>query len=83
MVCPERAVPAGVDAERGWRCLRVRGPLAFELTGVLASLASPLAAAGVPIFALSTFDTDYLLIPGARLETAVDVLRTAGHRLHP
>lgn len=82
MVCPEEAVPAEVRGERGWRCLAVRGPLAFELTGVLASLAAPLAAAGVPIFALSTFDTDYLLIPGARLETALDVLHTAGHRLH-
>ncbi len=60
----------------------MRGPLAFELTGVLASLASPLAAAGVPIFALSTFDTDYLLIPGDALEQALGALDAAGHRLH-
>ena len=82
LVCPEAGVPPGVRREAGWRCLRVRGPLAFTETGVLASLASPLAAAGVPIFVLSTFDTDYLLLPGARLETALVVLRTAGHRVH-
>ena len=81
MVCPEARVAPGVRREGGWRCLRVRGPLAFSETGVLASLASPLAAAGVPIFVLSTFDTDYLLIPGDRLETALRALATAGHRL--
>jgi hypothetical protein len=53
----------------------------FELTGVLASLASPLAEAGVPLFALSTFDTDYLLIPGKDLERALSALAAAGHRL--
>ena len=73
-------MPAGIHHEGGWRVLAVRGPLAFELTGVLASLASPLAAAGVSIFALSTFDTDYLLVPGDRLETALAALEAAGHR---
>ncbi len=82
VVCPEEAVPEAVRRQGGWRCLEVRGPLAFELTGVLASLASPLAEAGVPIFALSTFDTDYLLVPGDQLETAFGALGAAGHRLH-
>lgn len=82
MVCPAARVPSGVQREGGWRCLRVRGPLAFTEIGVLASLAAPLAAAGVPIFVLSTFDTDYLLIPGDRLETALAALDAAGHRLH-
>jgi hypothetical protein len=82
VVCPEQAVPAGARYQGGWRCLAVRGPLAFELTGVLAALASPLADAGVPIFALSTFDTDYLLVPGDDLETALSALAAAGHRLH-
>ena len=81
VVCPEDVVPAAVRSEGGWRCFKVRGPLAFELTGVLASLASPLAAAGVPIFALSTFDTDYLLVPGDELPEAIDALGAAGHRL--
>jgi hypothetical protein len=82
VVCPEGAVPRQVRHQGGWRCLEVRGPLAFELTGVLASLASPLAAAGVPLFALSTFDTDYLLVPGDRLEEALRALTAAGHSLH-
>ncbi len=81
VVCPQQLVPEGVRSKGGWRCIRVRGPLAFDLTGVLASLASPLAAAGVPIFALSTFDTDYLLVPGEALERALAVLDAAGHRL--
>jgi hypothetical protein len=83
VVCPQSLVPETVRREGGWRCLKVWGPLAFELTGVLASLASPLAAAAVPIFALSTFDTDYLLVPGDQLETALSALGAAGHRLHP
>lgn len=79
VVCAERAVPEGVEREGGWRALRVRGPLAFGLTGVLASLAAPLAEAGVPLFALSTFDTDLVLVREADLETARAALHGAGH----
>ena len=84
VVCPEDRVPREVRREGGWRCFAVRGPLAFELTGVLASLTAPLAAAGVPVFALSTFDTDYyLLVPGERLEEARAALEAAGHPPRP
>lgn len=83
VVCPEEVVPDAVRSAGGWRCLKARGPFAFDETGVLASLASPLADAGVPILAPSTFDTDYLLIPGDRLERARTALRAAGHRLYP
>ncbi len=55
--------------------------LDHSLTGILASLAVPLAAAGVPIFALSTFDTDYVLVPADRLGDAADALRAAGHQI--
>jgi hypothetical protein len=79
VVCAEAQVPEGVRVERGWRVLKVVGPLDFSLTGILASLAQPLADAGVPIFALSTFDTDYLLVKQAQVETAVSVLRRRGH----
>jgi uncharacterized protein len=67
IVCPQANVPPGTQSEGGWRCFRVRGPLSFAFTGILARLTAPLAAAGVPVFALSTFDTDYLLVrePGA------------------
>ena len=79
VVCADAAVPAGVTAEVGWRALRVRGPLAFDLTGVLAALAAPLAAAGIPIFALSTYDTDVVLVKADRLADAVATLCAAGH----
>ena len=78
IVCAEQAVPAGVTSERGWRGLKVAGPLDFALTGVLASLTGPLAEAGVSIFAISTYDTDYLLIREEQLNTAIDALRRAG-----
>ena len=81
MVCVQAAVPEGVRCERGWRCLGVRGVLDFSLTGMLASLATPLAAAGVSIFAVSTFDTDYLLLREADLATGVEALERAGHRV--
>ena len=78
IVCAERCVPEGVARQRGFRALVVRGPLPFALVGVLAQLAVPLAAAGVPIFVLSTHDTDYLLVPGERLDEAVAALEGAG-----
>ena len=81
IVCIQGSVPEGVRCERGWRCLGVEGALDFSLTGILASLADPLAAAGVSIFAVSTFDTDYLLLREADLERGVDALRHAGHQV--
>ncbi|MGE3275165.1 MAG: ACT domain-containing protein [Vicinamibacterales bacterium] len=79
VVCDEAAVPPEVVAERGWRALEVEGPLDFGLTGVLASLAGPLAGAGVSIFAVSTYDTDYILVREAALGTARRALEAAGH----
>ena len=83
IVCREGAVPATAAAERGWRCLRVRGPLGFGMTGILASLASPLASSGVSIFVVSTYDTDYLLVQERDLERAKDALARAGHTVEP
>lgn len=59
--------------------MRVEGTLAFTLTGVLASLAAPLASAGISIFAVSTYDTDYLLVSSDNLQEAAEVLEAAGH----
>jgi hypothetical protein len=73
-------VPADVRCEPGWRALAVKGPLDFGLTGILASIAAPLAEAGISIFAISTFDTDYVLVKAERLDDAVEALRRAGHR---
>ena len=72
-------VPVGAAAETGWRCLRVEGPLAFEMTGVLAALSAPLADAEIPIFVISTFDTDYLLVKSVDLKRSCEALRNAGH----
>ena len=79
LVCPEDAVPDDAQAERGWRALKAHGPFAFTLTGVLVAILEPLAEAGVPIFAISTFDTDYVLVPGPKVEEALRALRAAGH----
>jgi hypothetical protein len=81
VVCPQEAVPEGVKGERGWRCLRVAGTIPFSDVGVLASLTAPLADAGISVFAISTFDTDYLLVKAEDLERAVDVLRRRGHTI--
>jgi uncharacterized protein len=79
IVCAQEGVPAGVRSERDWRCLRVRGPLGFGMTGVLASLAAPLASSGVSIFVVSTFDTDYLMVQQRDLDRALHALERAGH----
>ncbi|MFP3854338.1 MAG: ACT domain-containing protein [Anaerolineales bacterium] len=79
ILCLDASVPKSVKAERGFRCFQVQGPLDFTEVGVLASLAQPLAEAGVSIFVLSTFDTDYLLVRGSDLPLAQDALVEAGH----
>jgi hypothetical protein len=79
VVCPEGGVPEGSRAETGWALLALAGPFPFEMVGVLASVLEPLAAAGVSIFALSTFDTDYVLVKREKLADAVAALAAAGH----
>lgn len=81
VVCDAAAMPDGVDCSRGWRALRVAGSIDLSLTGVLAHLLAPLADAEVPIFAVSSFDTDYVLVPSSRLDGARDALASAGHRI--
>lgn len=79
IVCPEERVPQDVQSERGWKAIKVLGPLDFSLTGILASLATPLADKQIPLFALSTFDTDYLLVKETFIQQAQDVLTQSGH----
>ena len=81
LVCPESFVPAGTVSERGWRALGIVGPLDFSLVGVLATKTEPLAGAGVSIFAISTYDTDYVLVREDALERAILTLRRAGHEV--
>jgi len=79
IVCGEDEVTEEINCEKDWRCLRVDGTMPFSVIGVLASLTSPLAAAWISLFAISTFDTDYVLVKSADFERAINVLRSAGH----
>lgn len=81
VVCPESVVPEGIKSVAGWRVFQVEGVLDFALTGILAALAHPLADAGVGIFAISTYDTDYVLVQEKDLDKAVEALAAAGHRI--
>jgi hypothetical protein len=75
----QNAVPAGTRCERDYRALRVRGTLPPDLVGILLSIADPLARAGLAIFAISTYDTDYVLVKARDLPAALEALRAAGH----
>lgn len=82
IVCEKRAVPSHVEnmeKSEEWRCIKVEGPLDFSLTGILSSLISPLAEAKISIFAISTYDTDYLLVKSETLDQTVRVLSEQGH----
>ena len=81
IVCEEGGVPPDVKHDGGWSCIGLVGPFDLNLTGVLASVLQPLADAGVSIFAVSTFDTDYVLVRASQLETAIAALRQAGHQV--
>lgn len=93
IVCPEAQVPtdlsaiassnqsATMEVESGWRAFQVMGTLDFGLTGILAAIATPLAAAKISIFAISTYDTDYVLVKQENCDRAVEVLTQAGYRI--
>jgi uncharacterized protein len=81
IICTADRAPAGGTINTPWRCLRVNGPVNLAVTGILASLVNPLAEARVNIFAFSTHDTDYVLVPSVRLAEALAALTAAGHRV--
>jgi hypothetical protein len=83
IVCPADHAPAGAKTETGWACFKLIGPFPFAQTGVLASFIGPLAEGGVPVFAVSTFDTDYVLVKAEYAGHAMGVLRAAGHEMVP
>jgi hypothetical protein len=82
IVCPTENLPPGVHSPHRWICLKLEGPFPFSQTGILLSFIEPLSRNEVPIFAISTYDTDYVLIPEEHLR-ALDILREAGHELWP
>jgi len=79
ILCSAESLPDEVKCEKGFAGLRVAGKLDFSATGVLASLAGPLAKSGISILAVSTFDTDYLFVQRREIDSAIRVLRAAGH----
>ena len=78
VVCRAEAVPAGVKSEKGWAALKVLGPLPFDAVGILNQFAAPLADANIPIMAIVTYDTDYVLVRTDQIEIAHTVLTRAG-----
>ena len=80
IVCPAGNLPADVPSPHRWICLKLEGPFAFSQTGVLLSFIEPLSTSDIPIFAVSTYDTDYVLIP-EEFASAIDILRDVGHQL--
>jgi uncharacterized protein len=81
VVCPAENIPKSFDPGPSWMCLRLEGPFPFSQTGVLLSFIAPLSNSGIPIFAISTYDTDYVLIRPEHRERAFDLLRGARHEL--
>ena len=76
LVTEEDAVPSDIKSEKGWRALKVLGPLDFALTGIMAKLSRALAEEGISLFTLSTYDTDYILVKEIDLEKAKVALST-------
>lgn len=83
IVCRADNLPPDVRSPHRWICLKLEGPFPFNLTGVLLSFIEPLSLKGIPIFAVSTYDTDYVLIQEEFAGAALDVLQQAGHELLP
>ena len=81
IVCPAGNLPQDVHSPHHWICLKLEGPFPFSLTGVLLSFIEPLSTNGIPIFAISTYDTDYALVQEEFSDATLDALRHAGHEL--
>ena len=82
IICDEASVPDDVHAERGWTCLKVLGPLPFEMVGVAAAITAPLAAAGISVLIVGTFDTDYVLVKEELRAKAIAALEGAGLKIN-
>jgi hypothetical protein len=83
IVCPERNLPPDVHSQHHWMCLKLEGPFPFSQTGVLLSFIQPLSNNGIPIFAISTYDTDHVLVPEEFAAVTLQALEMAGHKFLP
>jgi uncharacterized protein len=83
VVCAAQAVPRKARKEGPFTAFAVQGPLDFSLTGVLSALLTPLAADEIPVFTISTFDTDWILVPADRADQTAESWRRSGHEVHP
>jgi len=83
VVCLADEIPEGAEVHRGLRAIKIKGPLAFDVVGVLGSLTAPLAHGNVSVFGVSTYDTDYILVSERDLRQALTVLKVAGHLVEP
>lgn len=81
IVCLEKDVPHNIRHENNWRILKIQGPLDFSLIGIIAKISSILAEEKISIFALSTFDTDYILLKDDNIENAVDILNKNNYKI--
>ncbi len=81
IVCIEKNIPENIQCERDWKILKVEGPLDFSLVGILSSLSAALARQGISIFAISTYDTDYILVKNKDLTLAKSTLSQEGHQI--
>jgi len=79
LICPQQQIPADVSADTGWRCLKIEGPFALDEPGILAAIVTPLAQAGISVFAVATYDTDYLVIK--ECERAIETLEQLAHHI--
>jgi hypothetical protein len=83
VVCAARSVPRKAPHQAPFTAFEVQGPLDFSLTGILAGLLVPLAEAEISVFTLSTFDTDWVLVPAGRADDAEEAWRRTGHDVVP
>ncbi len=81
IVCPVKNIPAYAKSDKGWRCLKLKGPLPFSMIGVLADISGLLCGQRISIFVISTYDTDYILVKEEQLQKALDALKAGGYRI--
>lgn len=81
IVCSQSSIPGNIKSERDWRILKVEGPLDFSLVGILAPISTILAQSGISIFAISTFDTDYILMKDSNVDKAIESLSKEGYNI--